>query len=67
MTESRHFDYAECLAGASVQEVPLIAAVLLEQAALNYFQASLFRKYAFHVVMAGHMYRAGKQEQHGTR
>lgn len=67
MTLGRQYDYAECLAGASVQETPLIAAVLLEQAALSYFQASMFRKYAFHLVMAGHMYRASKQEQHGSR
>ena len=67
MSMEHNFDYAECFAGASVQETPLIAAVLLEQAAFNYYEAAMYRKYAFHLIMAGHMYRASKQEEHGAR
>lgn len=67
ITDARNFEYAECMAGASTHETPLVAAVLLEQAASQYLRESMLRKYSFHLLMAGHMYRASKQEKHGTR
>jgi len=66
--DGRHYAYAECLGSSSVHETSVISAVLLEQAASHYFQASMFRKYAFHLIMAGHIYRStNKQEKHAAR
>jgi len=38
-------------------ETCLCAALRYEQAAYNYLRAGMRRKYAFHIVLAGHMYK----------
>ena len=53
----RALEVADLLASASSHETALGAAVLLEQSSSHYFKAELFRKYAFHVLMSGHMFR----------
>ena len=63
----RHLEVADLLASASSNETSLGAAVLLEQSAANYFKAELYRKYAFHMLMSGHMFRGGDQEHHAFR
>ena len=54
---------------ASYEETPLRAALLLEQAALCYLQASppLLRKFAFYMVLAGHRYNHAGQRWHAVR
>lgn len=54
---------------ASYEESPLRAALLLEQAALCYLQASppLLRKFAFYMVLAGHRYNHAGQRWHAVR
>ena len=67
MTPDRHLEVADYLASASSNETSLGAAVLLEQSAYNYFQATMYRKFAFHMLMSGHMFRSAQQEHHGFR
>jgi hypothetical protein len=43
------------------------AAVLLEQASAFYYHASMYRKYSFHMLMAGHMFRTALQDNHAFR
>lgn len=63
----RHLEVADLLASASSHETSLGAAVLLEQSSSHYFQAEMYRKYAFHMLMAGHMFRSAEQEHHAFR
>ena len=64
----RPVETADLLASASSHETPLGAAVLLEQASAQYYLAGMQRKYGFHMLMAGHMFRgAGGQERHAFR
>ena len=63
----RHLEVADLLASASAHETALGAAVLLEQASAHYFRNEMFRKYSFHMLMSGHMYRAAEQEHHAFR
>jgi len=65
--EERHLEVADLLASASSHETSLGAAVLLEQSSAHYFFAELYRKYAFHMLMSGHMFRSAEQEQHAFR
>ena len=67
MSVERHFEVADLLASASSNETSLGAAVLLEQAAAHYFKAGMYRKFAFHTLMSGHMFRSGSQEHHAFR
>jgi len=67
MYNNRHMEIADLLASASSHETPLGAAVLLEQSSSHYFQSGMYRKYAFHMLMAGHMFRSAEQEQHAFR
>jgi len=68
LCDRRHMEIADLLASASSHETPLGAAVLLEQSAAHYHRAGMVRKYAFHMLMAGHMFRsAGGQERHAFR
>jgi hypothetical protein len=64
---NRHLEVADLLASASSHETALGAAVLLEQSAAQYFQAEMYRKYAFHMLMSGHMFRTAEQEAHAFR
>ena len=52
-----------------MQEEPLRAALLLEQAALSLLQMSppSVRKFAFHLVLAGLRYNAVRQQKLGMR
>jgi tetratricopeptide (TPR) repeat protein len=63
----RHLEVADLLASASSQETALGAAVLLEQSSAHYYQAEMYRKYAFHMLMSGHMFRTSEQEHHAFR
>eukprot|EP00977_Amphora_coffeiformis_P006112 scaffold1323_cov160-Amphora_coffeaeformis.AAC.17 len=65
--DGRHLEVADLLASASAHETALGAAVLLEQASSHYFQSDMYRKYSFHMLMSGHMYRAAEQEHHAFR
>mmetsp|Transcript_18464 Transcript_18464/g.52988 ORF Transcript_18464/g.52988 Transcript_18464/m.52988 type:complete len:1404 (-) Transcript_18464:37-4248(-) len=63
----RPMEIADLLASASSHETALGAAVLLEQSASHYYKATAARKYAFHMLMAGHMFRSAGQESHAFR
>lgn len=65
--DERHLEVADLLASGSSHETALGAAVLLEQASAQYYHAGLYRKYAFHMLMAGHMFRTAQQEHHAFR
>ena len=61
-------EIADLLASASSHETPLGAAVLLEQSSSHYYKAGMYRKFAFHMLMAGHMFRsASNQDRHAFR
>ena len=62
-------DASLILLRASTLESPLSAALLLERAAICDLQnlPSLFRKYAFHLVMAGLKYHSCNQDKHAVR
>ena len=62
-----HLEVADLLASASSHETALGAAVLLEQSSAHYFKAEMYRKYAFHMLMSGHMFRTAEQEHHAFR
>ena len=63
----RHLEVADLLASASSHETSLGAAVLLEQSSAQYYHANMYRKYAFHMLMSGHMFRTAQQEAHAFR
>jgi hypothetical protein len=67
LTEGKHMEIADLLASASSHETPLGAAVLLEQSSVHYYRAGMLRKFAFHMLMAGHMFRSAGQERHAFR
>ena len=60
-------EIADLLASASSHETPMGAAVLLEQSSAHYYRAGMLRKYAFHMLMAGHMFRSAELERHAFR
>ena len=65
--QGRHLEVADLLASASSHETALGAAVLLEQSSAQYYHAELYRKYAFHMLMSGHMFRTSQQDAHAFR
>jgi hypothetical protein len=67
LCQGRDMETADSLASASSNETPLGAAVLLEQSSGHYHRAGMYRKFAFHVLMAGHMFRSAGQETHAVR
>ena len=68
LCQTRHMEVADLLASASSHETPQGAAVLLEQSSGHYYRAGMYRKYAFHMLMSGHMFRsAGSQDHHAFR
>lgn len=67
LTGGKHMEMADLLASASSHETPMGAAVLLEQSSAHYYRAGMLRKYAFHMLMAGHMFRSAEQERHAFR
>jgi hypothetical protein len=67
LCNGRDMETADSLAAASSKETPLGAAVLLEQSSVHYFKARMYRKFGFHMLMAGHMYRSARQEHHAIR
>ena len=67
VTDGRELEIADLLASASSHETALGAAVLLEQSSAFYYKAAMPRKYAFHMLMSGHMFRSAQQEHHAFR
>ncbi len=67
LTPNQLVEIADLLASASSHETPLGAAILLEQASRHYLAASHWNKYAFHMLMSGHMYRSSRLERHAAR
>lgn len=67
LSQERELETADSLAAASSKETPLAAAILLEQSASHYYQAGMVRKFAFHMLMAGHMFRSAGQDYHSVR
>lgn len=67
LCQGREMETADCLASASSKETPLGAAVLLEQSSVHYHRAGMRRKFAFHILMAGHMFRSAGQDHHAIR
>lgn len=67
LNQGREMETADIIASASSKETPLTGAVLLEQSAAYYFHAGMIRKYAFHMLMAGHMFRSAGQDYHAVR
>lgn len=67
MTEDSPLEVADLLASTSSHEMPLGAAVLLEQSSAHYYRAGMCRKYAFHMLMSGHMFCSALQEHHAFR
>ena len=67
LCDGKHMEIADLLASASSHETPLGAAILLEQSSAQYYRAGMLRKYAFHMLMAGHMFRSASQERHAFR
>jgi len=67
LCKGRHMDIADKLAASSSHETPLGAAVLLEQSAAHYYRAGMLRKFAFHMLMAGHMFRSAGHDRHAFR
>ena len=67
LCRDRHLDVAKMLGNASSQETPLGGAVLLEQSSSHYFQAGMYRRFAHHILMAGHLFHSAGQEQHALR
>eukprot|EP00980_Cylindrotheca_fusiformis_P016923 scaffold5156_cov143-Cylindrotheca_fusiformis.AAC.3 len=67
LTKGRELEVADLLASASSHESSLGAAVLLEQASAFYYHAEMPRKYSFHMLMSGHMFRTAGQDQHAFR
>jgi hypothetical protein len=65
--DDKHLEVGDLLASASSHETSLGAAVLLEQSSAHYFKAEMYRKYAFHMLMSGHMFRSAEQENHAFR
>mmetsp|Transcript_143 Transcript_143/g.202 ORF Transcript_143/g.202 Transcript_143/m.202 type:complete len:2064 (-) Transcript_143:174-6365(-) len=63
----RDAEVADLLASASSCETPLGAAALLEQSSGHYYRAGMYRKFAFHMLMAGHMFRSAKMNEHALR
>ena len=67
LTKGRELEVADLLASASSHESSLGAAVLLEQSSAFYYHAGMYRKYAFHMLMSGHMFRTANQDHHAFR
>lgn len=67
LTPNKLVEIADLLASASSHETPLGAAILLEQASRHYLAAAHWNKYAFHMLMSGHMYRSSRLERHAAR
>ena len=67
ISRDRFSEVADLLAATSSNEASLGAAVLLEQASRNYLSGGMHRKYAFHMLMSGHMFRGAEQQSHALR
>ncbi len=67
LSDEHHMEVAKLLGNASSQETPLGGAILLEQSSSHYFRAGMYRKFAHHILMAGHLFRSAGQDQHALR
>lgn len=60
-------EMADMLASTSSNETAVAAGTLLEQSASHYYRAGMYRKFGFHMLMAGHMFRSSGQDHHSLR
>ena len=67
IARSRSLECADLLASVSSYESSLGAAVLMEQSSVFYYKARMSRKYAFHMLMGGHMFQKSGQHHHAFR
>ena len=67
IAKNRSLECADLLASVSSYESSLGAAVLMEQSSVFYYKARMTRKYAFHMLMAGHMFQKCGQHHHAFR
>jgi len=65
--KGRSLECADLLASVSSYESSLGAAVLMEQSSVFFYKARMSRKYAFHMLMSGHMFQKSGQHQHAFR
>eukprot|EP00536_Pseudo-nitzschia_multiseries_P010236 jgi/Psemu1/67347/estExt_Genemark1.C_3050054 len=67
LARGRDLECADLMASVSSYESSLGAAVLMEQSSVFYYKAGLYRKYAFHMLMSGHMFQKAGQQHHSFR
>ena len=67
LARNRNLECADLLASVSSYESSLGGAVLMEQSSVFYFKAGMFRKYAFHMLMSGHLFQKAGQDHHAFR
>jgi len=67
LARGRDLECADLLASVSSYESSLGAAVLMEQSSVFYFKAGMCRKYAFHMLMSGHMFQKAGENHHAFR
>lgn len=60
-------DAAHQLIRMTSEDSDLRSALLLEQAALCFVHSKMVRKYAFHMVLAGHRYSKASQRKHSLK
>lgn len=60
-------DAAHQLIRMTSEESDLRSALLLEQAAYCFLQSKMIRKYAFHMVLAGHRFSKAAQRKHSLK
>ncbi len=67
IARNRSLECADLLASVSSYESSLGAAVLMEQSSVFFYKARMSRKYAFHMLMSGHMFQKSGQHHHAFR
>ena len=67
VARGRSLECADLLASVSSYESSLGAAILMEQSSVFFYKARMTRKYAFHMLMGGHMFQKCGQHHHAFR
>jgi len=67
IAKNRSLECADLLASVGSYESSLGAAVLMEQSSVFFYKARMSRKYAFHMLMSGHMFQKSGQHHHAFR
>jgi hypothetical protein len=67
IARGRALECADLLASVSSYESSLGAAILMEQSSVFFYKARMTRKYAFHMLMGGHMFQKTGQHHHAFR